>query len=182
MKKVLRNTVISLRKIPRKRKLIWSDVIGFEKLYIISNEGHILSRYTGKLLKSKVSKRGYYNVKLYKNKKQFTKKIHRLIAEAFIPNPENKPQINHKNGNKLDNSLENLEWCNNFENAKHAHETGLRDNSGSKNGMSKLTDKIISSIRKDCCSDMTQNQIAKKYGISQANVSMIKNNKRWKNH
>lgn len=69
--------------------------------------------------------RGYANITLIKNGNKFKTVIHRLVAKAFIPNPENKPEVNHINGNKRDNRLDNLEWCTSSENRKHAFKIGL---------------------------------------------------------
>ena len=80
--------------------------------YLISNLGNVKNKYTGKLLKLMINKDGYYKVNLYKNKKMNTMLVHRLVAEAFINNKEQYPMINHKDENKLNNNVENLEWCN----------------------------------------------------------------------
>lgn len=83
----------------------------------------------GKLLKTHLDKDGYSQITvMFDSKERGLKKIHRLVAEAFIPNIENKPQINHKNGIKSDNRVENLEWCTASENQFHAIKTGLRKN------------------------------------------------------
>jgi hypothetical protein len=112
-------------------KEIWKDIKGFEGLYQASNFGNIRSlpmRYspTINILKPRMGNWGYYFVTLYKENKAYQRVIHRLIAKTFIPNPENKPQTNHKNGNKLDNSVENLEWVTASENIEHAYRTGLK--------------------------------------------------------
>lgn len=117
---------------------IWKPIEGFEGHYEVSNTGKIKSlerqRITKgggvtivheRLLKQKISKFGYCEVSLLKNAKHKTFKVHRLVAFAFIPNPENKPEINHKDGNKLNNSASNLEWNTPLENKRHAYANGL---------------------------------------------------------
>lgn len=90
----------------------WKDIKGYEGLYQVSNLGRVKSFYNGKEQIMKGAKRrGYPSVKLTKDKKEKWWTIHRLVAEAFIPNPDNLPMINHKNEIKTDNRVENLEWC-----------------------------------------------------------------------
>ena len=90
-------------------KEIWKEIKDYEGLYQVSNLGRVKS--STKILKNRLSKRGYYIVTLYKNGKSTTKWVHRLVAEAFIPNPDNLPQVNHKDEDKLNNRVDNLEWC-----------------------------------------------------------------------
>lgn len=118
-------------------ELEFVPIKGYEGLYEINRlgqvksigrfvkRGHRRSFRKERILKSIMGGCGYYVVALSKNsiKKGYT--IHRLIAITFIPNPENKPQVNHINGIKSDNSINNLEWCTSSENSRHAHDTGL---------------------------------------------------------
>lgn len=92
-------------------KEIWKDIEGFEKLYQVSNLGNIKSLIKNKLLNPIKLKNGYLYVNLYKNGIPKRYYIHRLVAETYIPNPDNLDQINHKNEIKTDNRVENLEWC-----------------------------------------------------------------------
>lgn len=92
--------------------------------YYVTDTGDIYSRdynHTGRFKKRKLMKsaKGYFRVRLYNECGAFYKSVHRLVAEAFIPNPDNKPQINHKDGDKLNNNILNLEWVNNSENQLH---------------------------------------------------------------
>lgn len=112
----------------------WKPIEGYEDLYEISNLGNVksLPKTRGccvggeKILKQNYSKYGYMLVMLCKNGKPQSFAVHRLVAKAFIPNPENKPQVNHIDGNKENNNLTNLEWCTASENTKHAYDNNLK--------------------------------------------------------
>jgi hypothetical protein len=113
---------------------IWRDIQGYEGYYKISNYGNIISyekKYWIKLnnsygikkeikMKLRIKNNGYESITLYKNTKKKYCLVHRLVAMTFIPNPENKPQINHIDGNKQNNHVNNLEWCTLSENVLHA--------------------------------------------------------------
>lgn len=104
-------------------KEIWKDIYAE---YQVSNLGRVYSKKTNKLLRPALDSWGYLQVCLYVNGKPTSKKVHRLVAEAFIPNLENKKTINHKDGNKLNNRVDNLEWATDSEQQIHAYKIGLR--------------------------------------------------------
>ena len=118
-------------------KEVWKDIKGYENLYQVSNYGNVKSLdryiknkngkmqfYNEKILRPNDSK-GYLKVTLSKNNRQRTFRIHVLVAKTFISNPENKPEVNHKDGNKHNNHIDNLEWNTRRENEIHAYQKGL---------------------------------------------------------
>lgn len=108
---------------------IWKDIEGFEK-YQISSYGRVRSFKNNKesILKPLIKCSGYVGLQFYQNKKHYNVYVHQLVANAFITNPENKPEVNHIDGNKLNNNLTNLQWVTAKENIQHAWDTGLMKN------------------------------------------------------
>lgn len=117
---------------------VWRNINGYEGYYQISNIGRVKSlerrRYNGsgyyvqkvKILRQSITTTGYIKVELSKEGTKKSMKVHRLVAIAFIENPENKPDVNHKDGNPFNNNLSNLEWCTESENLNHAVKIGLK--------------------------------------------------------
>lgn len=164
---------------------IWKDIKEYEGLYQISNLGRVKSLpRNGTILKEKILKnintnKNYFAVTL--SKKDKTKKIlvHRLVAEAFISNPENKPQVNHINGVKTDNRVENLEWCTPKENSIHAIKNGLKNDYGFNNKFSKFSYEDIKFIREKYVKGDKKfgcRGLAKKFNVSKSTISYIINN------
>lgn len=141
--------------------------------YFISKKGNVFSKrngYNKELLPDKSI--GYLRVKILGKKIL----IHRLVAKAFIPNPENKPQVNHINGIKTDNRVENLEWCTNSENTQHSYIILNRKISNRK-----LSDTNIIEIRQKHNEGISQKYLKEIYSVSHSTISEIINNKRYKN-
>lgn len=164
---------------------IWKVIPGFDGLYEASNLGRIRSKarirrsgvpLRGRVLKPTVSRGGYLQVALT-NMDGIRKdmKVHRLVAMAFLSNPENKEQVNHKNGVRNDNRLENLEWCTCSENHRHAFD--VLGKVASKPMLNKpattrkLTREQVEAIKSDT---RAQTAIARDYGVSQQTISNIK--------
>jgi hypothetical protein len=171
---------------------IWKSIQGFEDIYEISNLGMVIRKSIltkngnnyhfckEKELISTFYNNGYFRIGLTKNSKQVKFYIHRLVAIAFIPNPKNKPQVNHKDGDKTNNNDWNLEWSTISENSIHAFNLGLRTSlKGSSHLRSKLTEKDVYRIR-ELKSKMTNTAIKKLYEVSQSCISNIINKKTWK--
>lgn len=96
------------------------EIKGYEGLYAVDADGRVFNLRTGKEKKPTIGNHGYLAVDLFKNGQRKTLLVHRLVAEAFIPNPHKKRTVNHKDGNKLNNRISNLEWATHSENHKHS--------------------------------------------------------------
>lgn len=168
----------------------WKDIKDYEGLYQISNTGLVKAmaktwlsgEYRNSLrskpetiIKCSIKPNGYKQCTLSKNGKVLNKRINRLVAEAFIPNPENKPEVNHKDGVKSNNHVSNLEWCTRQENLLHAYKNGLlKPARGENQGNSKLKNKVVDEIReKYSTGNYTYKQLADEYDIYFGHVGKI---------
>lgn len=160
----------------------WKPVVinGTKTSYMVSRYGDVMNMSTGRTLKGCPDRRGYIIVSIWVGRKMYSRKVHRLVAEAFIPNPENKPTVNHKDGNKRNNRVENLEWATHQENIDHAIQTGLRDINGMKAPSNVYTDEQVHQVCKMLESGMGGREIAYKLGVSQMLPNRIKYLGKWK--
>lgn len=158
------------------------DIKGYEGLYFCNIEGEFFSypkktrKGTRKLKTIKNGVMGYLSVDLCKNGNVKKTSAHRLIAETFLPNLENKPQVNHINGIKSDNRVSNLEWVTSSENQLHSILIGLRSSKGVKNSQSKLNENDVLSILKDTRKYI---DICADYDISLSTIYDIKKRRSW---
>lgn len=171
----------------------WKDVKGYEGFYQISNSGIVKSlggwcgtaKRKEKIRSTSLTHDGYVKVRLIHQGKDKTMRVHRLVAEAFIPNPENKDTVNHIDGNKQNNIVSNLEWANRTEQMIHAYKLGLKTSRiGSKNSNAKLTDEQVREIRKlyvPQSKEFGTVALGKKYGVTNRVIGLIVNGKAYKN-
>lgn len=167
----------------------WRDIKGYEGLYQISSLGEVKSverispqghRLKERIRKTYIDRYGYRAINLCKNGVITKYDIHRLVAIAFIPNPEEKPQVNHIDGNKLNNCVENLEWNTCSENISHAFRTGIKKpfhihRYGESNSNCKVKDDDIKSLINDFKSGMRRDDLILKYGIGKTQMYRIVN-------
>ena len=176
---------------------IWKGVCGHSGEYEVSNLGRVRSldrkivhsngnaicehRIKGRILHPYLTgklPRRYSTIRI----NGVAHKVHRLVAEAFIPNPDNLPQVNHMDGNKQNNRADNLEWCTNSENVKHAIDAGLFP-CGEQSTSSKLTARQVEEIRRICVKGSHEfgiKPLARKYGVSPSTVASIIERRKWR--
>ena len=152
---------------------IWKDVLGYEGKYEVSTLGNV--RRNGKLLKQLTNRqRGDYKLVGLCGKKH---RVHRLVGQSFIDNPNNKPEINHINGLKWDNRVENLEWVTKKENVVHSVEIGLKGRKQLKLNQ-KFSSNIINEIKKLIDNKVKYRVISEKYNVSTGYITQLKKNNR----
>lgn len=165
----------------------WEDVKGFEGLYVVSDLGRIMRVKTvkgtkaGLIKKPSVSRCGYSITQLCKDGSLYSVRVHRVVAEAFLPNPDGKREVNHKNGNKADNRVVNLEWATKSENQKHRFShLGHDIYHGEDNVQAKLTNDDVWTIRSAYKAGATSmRKLAQRYGVSQPLIWQIIHRQGW---
>ena len=185
------------------KKVEMKDIFGYEGEYAVTRDGRVWShsriitkkdprgvvrnyKWGGKWLKSNTTRKGdwYMSISFRKtNRKGF--KVHRLVAQAYIPNPLNLPEVNHKNGIKTDNRVENLEWCNRKQNIEHGKIISPTEQRafrrGSENHWAKLSEKSVSNIKRQYAKGKTSHgKLAKKYLVSTNTIGTIIRGIVWK--
>lgn len=156
----------------------WEFVQDFEN-YLISTLGNVKT-VNGKPKKIVYDNKGYGRVELWKNNKGKKFRVHRLVAETFIPNPLGKEQVNHIDGNKKNNCVSNLEWVTPKENIKHAIENNLSSiKYGSKNLSSKLKEEDVKYIRENAGINKSVRELSEIYKVSTTTIYNIINYKKW---
>jgi DNA-binding XRE family transcriptional regulator len=163
---------------------VWKPIAGYEEFYHVSNYGRIKSFYGKKprILKPALNQKGYLYVNLSMGGETKNFRVHVLVARAFIPNPDNKPEVNHRIGWKLNCYVGNLEWATRAENQQHAYDSGLQVGHGLKgteHGRAKIKDeKIIIYIRENP-DGLTTVELAEKFGVDERTISAIQLGKKW---
>jgi len=159
---------------------IWKDVVGYEDLFSVSSDGQLFSKRTDKVLKQYRNKKGYLVCATKIGGRLGVSvcfKLHRLVADAFIENEYDKPVVNHKDGDKTNNKVENLEWVSHRENTNHAYSNGLINVlKGCKKVNSKFSEDEIRFIRSKCIPrhpDYGMHALARKFGVSHCTISKI---------
>ena len=172
---------------------IWKPVPGFEGRYDVSNMGNV--RTVGRFinaprgrerwiqernLSTHITTRGYVQTMFKIGTKNIHQLIHRVVASAFIQNPHELPQVNHIDGDKTNNHVENLEWCTSQDNCTHARREKLYEQArGERGGGAKLTNEEVLFIRTRLASGETHTAIANDYSISRTVITRIANGTRW---
>lgn len=176
---------------------IWKDIPGYEGYYQVSSIGRVksLERKTESISPrhnrshliikenirvAHIKKLGYYEIRLQVNKLRTNHSVHRLVAQAFIPNIENKEQVNHINGIKTDNRVENLEWATRSENVLHAFKIGLACRKGIKNSAAKLTETDVKEIKILLKEGFSIRSLSEKFKVYHSTIQKIKYNHTWK--
>lgn len=173
---------------------VWKPVLGYETAYEVSSLGRVrsvdrevMNRWgttcarKGQIRAHGVKREGYHFVNLCRKQRAKPMYVHRLVAIAFLPNPDCLPQVNHRDGDKSNNAVENLEWCSKSENCQHALSAGLYESAkGEAIGNSVFTEAQVSEIRSRWKNGEKQKHLAAEYGVLPGTIHKIVHRQRWK--
>lgn len=169
---------------------IWKDIEGYDGIYMVSNLGRVkslprscqgLNASKEIILKQSEDKDGYLLVGLHKNGKSKTVRVSRIVAKAFIPNPNEYPDVNHKDENNQNNRVDNLEWCTTQYNLTYGHRLDCAK--GENNNRHKLSREQVEEIRmvyKKGDPEFGQSALGRKYGVAHGSIAAIVKLKSWK--
>lgn len=154
---------------------------GYEGYQISTDGRHILLTASGRFIAQQKTRKGYMRVKIRNADGSKAFMVHRLVCLTYLPNPDSYSQVNHKNGIKDDNRLENLEWCSGSMNQQHAYDMGLKvQQVGEDHGRAKLTWASVATIRELYKSgEHTFNSLAAQFGVCKSNIEYIVKNRTW---
>ncbi len=147
--------------------------------YEITQNGVIRDKRNLRIKGQYVGSTGYYMVSVSQHNRTKPYRVHRLLAQTFIANPSDLPEVNHKDGNKLNNALDNLEWVTHKQNMTHAFATNLANNTGERNGQSQLNSEQVKQI-KQMLGKIPQRLIAERFKVSRTCVSGISTGRLWR--
>jgi hypothetical protein len=157
----------------------WVDVDGYDGMYQVSDIGRVRSRRKVLL---PYERHGYLYVRLSKDGVAKNYRVHRLVAKAFVDNPNDYIEVNHLDGDKQNNRHENLKWCTGSQNITHAYDLGLlRKPTGELNGNHKLSSANVREIKRLCSLNYSVREISELFGVSVTTVRYIRQGKTWSN-
>jgi len=155
---------------------VWKSVVGYEGLYEVSDQGRV--KGPKGFVKPKIGRNCYARTELWRKGDRHRPSIHRLVAQTFIPNPDGKPQVNHLDGDKLNNTVANLEWCTAQENALHA--VALHGRHGERATAAKLSERKATAILVMLEKGAPGKWLADLFGVTNAQISHLRLNRQWR--
>jgi hypothetical protein len=153
--------------------------IPFAPKYAVSNLGNVMNLKTKQVLKQTPNHKGYPQLQLMIDGLPKSYRVHRLVAETYLPNPENRTQVNHKDGVKTNNTLANLEWVTSSENMKHSFLLGLHSQRGTNNNSAKLTEEQVRQIKTLLQQKVKHKILAEQFGVSRVIITQINTGVKW---
>lgn len=176
---------------------IWKDVVGWEDRYEVSNLGNVKSKSYMKCtanmhgpmsfmtkpkpMKQVMNESGYWTIDLRKDKKRATGIVHRLVAGAFVPNPDSLPIVNHMDSDRVNNRWDNLEWCTQQHNVQHSYDSGSNSNAGDLHPRKVLSEALVKEMRIKYNAGTTRNELVDEYGFKYCTIDKAVRGINWSN-